>query len=155
MPQRYWIAVLFCLPLAACVTRAPRISAPPPPAGNVVVFPNLSLTITPAAAAVINRIASEANAQPDKIVEVVAPPTKPSPGYDPGLAGSRIVVVEHALIAAGVPEKRLARRTLVVRSEAADPSGSQHFDLHLVLNQKQPVPSVHKHASAKGQHYIH
>ncbi len=153
--MRYWIAILLCLSLAACAATRPKIGAPASPAADVVVFPKLSTKITPAAAAVINRIASEANSQPDKIVEMVAPPSKRAPGYDPGLAAPRAVIVEHALIAAGVPAKRIARRTLTATPEGADPSGSQRFDLHLVLNRMSNASGTRKHAAINREHYIH
>ena len=153
--MRYCIAALLCLSLAACATTRPKIAAPAAPAADVVVFPKLSTKITPAAAAVINRIASEANSQPDKMVEMVAPPSKPAPGYDPGLTAPRTIILEHALIAAGVPAKRIARRTLTATPEGADPSGSQHFDLHLVLDRIPNVSGTRKHAAIKREHYIH
>jgi hypothetical protein len=153
--MRYCIAALLCLSLAACATTRPKISGPPQGSGDVVVFPKLSTKITPAAAAVINRIASEANSQPDKIIEVIAPPSRQAPGYDAGLVAPRIVIVEHALIAAGVPAKRIARRTLAATPEGADPSGSQRFDLRLVLNRTLNVSGARKHAAIKRENYIH
>ncbi|HEX3944296.1 MAG TPA: hypothetical protein VHW69_09430 [Rhizomicrobium sp.] len=154
--MRYRITFLLCLALAACSTTPPKVKVVSAPVGNVVYFPKLSTKITPAAAAVINRIAAEANSQPDMLVEIVGPSTRLVPGYSPGLAGARFVAVEHALAAAGVPEKHVSRSAIAYFPANPEASETQGFELRVVLDDKpRPPERPRKRAAAGHEHYIH
>jgi outer membrane protein OmpA-like peptidoglycan-associated protein len=154
--MRYRITFLLCTALAACATTPPKVRVAPAPVGNVVYFPKLSTKITPAAAAVINRIAAEANSQPDTLVEIVGPSTRLVPGYSPGLASARFVAVEHALEAAGVPEKHIAHSAVSYFPADPDASEAQSFELRAVQDERpKSADGPRKHAAAGHQHYIH
>ena len=154
--MRHRITFLLCLALAACSTTPPKVRVAPAPVGNVVYFPKLSTKITPAAAAVINHIAAEANSQSDRQVEIVGPSTRLVPGYSPGLASARFVAVEHALAAAGVPEKHISRSAIAYFPANPEASDTQGFELRVVLDDKpRPPERPLKRAVAGHQHYIH
>ena len=123
-----WLAALTIgLALAACTTAQQS-----PPAAYVVFFSNNSTAIPPDGATIIAGAAADARAHGDKSVAVAGPSTKIGPGYDPGLAEPRIAAVEHALVAAGVDQKRLVRTSLTTGDLKVGSTGAQRVEIRLV-----------------------
>jgi outer membrane protein OmpA-like peptidoglycan-associated protein len=128
--MRFVAALLLCGVLAACSTadRAP----PVPPDSYLIIFQGKATAILPKAAAIINRVAANANAHPGKLVQVSGPSTKTAPHYTPKLAVERMREVEHALEAVGIDKERIVRVFVRGASLKADGTGSQQIEIRLV-----------------------
>jgi outer membrane protein OmpA-like peptidoglycan-associated protein len=115
--MRIAVALVICLALASCAT-----STKAPPTTFLIYFPPNSALLLPNAARVLNELAADANRR-NAMVEVSGPTAKRGKHRKPSLAEQRTVVVEHALIAAGVAEERvqLVKPPLVTRTR--DPAG--------------------------------
>lgn len=122
-----WLALTIGLMLAACTT-APQS----PPAAYVVFFANNSTALPPDGATIIASAAADARSHADKMVEVAGPSTKIAPGYDAGMAETRISAVEHALIAAGVDQKRLVRTSLTTGDLKGGSTGAERVEIRVV-----------------------
>src|SRR4051812_31784093 len=101
--------ILFCGALTACAHTPPVTLPTPKPTATIILFQGHATAILPKAAAIINSVAANANANPGEFVQLLGPPTKPSFGYNPKLAAQRVQEVERALEAAGVDKERIVR----------------------------------------------
>jgi OmpA family/Beta-ketoacyl synthase, C-terminal domain len=126
--MRVALALALCLAIACCTTS----NKPPPNTALVVFFPPNSALLLPKAARIINRIAADANRQ-GAIVEVSGPAAKPKSRRKPSLEEQRTIAVEHALVAAGVEEKRVHRVNAAATSKkTGDPAGMP-VEIHLIV----------------------
>ena len=116
--MRIAAALVLCVAVAACAT-TPKA---PPPNVFLIFFPPNSANLLPNAARVLNGVAANANRQ-GAMVEVSGPPPTRARHRRPSIAEQRTVAVEHALVAAGVPEERLHRVPTVVARRKPDPAG--------------------------------
>lgn len=122
-------ALVLCLGIACCTTSN---KPPPPNTALVVFFPPNSALLLPKAARLINSIAADANRQ-GAIVEVSGPAAKSKSRKKPSLEEQRTIAVEHALIAAGVEEKRVHRvKAAATSRKTGDPTGTP-VEIHLVV----------------------
>lgn len=133
-------ALVLCGALAACAHTSPKPAAAPVPrvAETTILFQGHSTAILPKAAAIINSVAANANAHPDKVVQILGPPTRPSFGYNPKLAAQRIREVERALEAAGVDKDRTVRMLVAGSNLKADGTGAQEIEIRLVDKPAKP-----------------
>jgi hypothetical protein len=126
--MRMALALVVCIGIACCTTS----NKPPPDTALVVFFPPNSALLLPKAARLINRVAADANRQ-GAIVEVSGPAAKPKSRRKPSLEEQRTIAVEHALIAAGVEEKRVHRVNAAAPSKkTGDPAGMP-VEIHLIV----------------------
>jgi hypothetical protein len=128
--MRFVAALLLCGVFAGCTTAERE-----PPAlsdSYLIIFQGKATAILPKAAAFINRVAANANAHPDKLVQVAGPYTKTAPHYTPKLAVERMREVEHALEAAGIDKARILQMFARGASLKADGTGSQQIEIRLV-----------------------
>jgi outer membrane protein OmpA-like peptidoglycan-associated protein len=139
-------ALVLCGALAGCAHVSPKPAAAPVPkvAETTILFQGHSTAILPRAAAIINSVAANANAHPDKVVQIWGPPTRPSFGYNPKLAAQRVREVERALEAAGVDKDRMVRMLLAGANLKADGTGAQQVEIRLVGKPIKPGRSPKK-----------
>ncbi|HEY1961812.1 MAG TPA: OmpA family protein, partial [Rhizomicrobium sp.] len=109
------MALALCVAVAACATTPKN-----PPTTYLVFFPPHSALLVPNAARTLNKVAADANGHA-AVVEVSGPTAKRTSRRKPTLAEQRTVAVEHALVAAGVPEERM-RRVPAKPSRKQDPA---------------------------------
>lgn len=128
--MRFIAAFMLCGVLGACATA--QKAPPATPNSYLIVFQGKATAILPKAAAIINRVAANANAHADKVVQVTGPSTKAAPHYNPRLAVERMREVEHALEAAGIDKQRIVPVTIRAASLKPDGTGSQQIEIRLV-----------------------
>ena len=129
--MRIVAALLLCGALAACATLQ-RKPPPAPPNSYLIIFQGKATVILPKAAAIINSVAANANAHPDKFVQVAGPSTKNAPHYNPKLAAERMREVEHALEAAGIDKDRIVPAFVPAANLKPDGTGSQRVEIRLL-----------------------
>ena len=129
--MRIVATLLLCGALVACATFA-RKPPPAPPNSYLIVFQGKATVILPKAAAIINSVAANANAHPDKFVQVAGPSTKNAPHYNPKLAAQRMREVEHALEAAGIDKERIVPAFVPAANLKPDGTGSQQVEIRLL-----------------------
>jgi outer membrane protein OmpA-like peptidoglycan-associated protein len=139
-------AFVLCGALAACAHVSPKPVAMPAPKATetVILFQGHATAILPKAAAIVNSVAANANAHPDKVVQILGPPTKPSFGYNPKLAAQRVQEVERALEAAGVDKERIVRVLIAAANLKADGTGAQQIEIRLVGKPAKPAKPPRK-----------
>jgi outer membrane protein OmpA-like peptidoglycan-associated protein len=129
--MRIVAACLFCGALAGCALMQ-RTPPSRPPDSYLIIFQGKATAILPKAAAIINSVAANANAHPDKVVQLAGPSTKGAPRYSPKLAAERMREVEHALEAAGIDRERIVRAFVPAANLKPDGTGSQRVEIRLM-----------------------
>jgi outer membrane protein OmpA-like peptidoglycan-associated protein len=96
-----------------------------------VFFDAHDVTLTPDGRKIVDDAATAARLDPKQIVEISGPSTKATPGYDPGLAETRIHLVEQTLIGDGVAPNRMFRAPSPIANVKAGASGAQRVEIRL------------------------
>jgi hypothetical protein len=118
------------LALAGCATLG--VSLGPPPPVYVVFFTGSAVDLGANGKTIIDRAAADAKLHEGKILQIAGPSTKAAPGYEPGLAETRMHIIEQALIDDGVASTRLSRTSLMTGDLKADSTGAQRVEIRLV-----------------------
>lgn len=143
-------ALLFCGALGACASSAPKPETTGPLAADdfIILFQGHVTEVNARAAAVLNSVAANANAHPDRLVQLAGPAINRAFGYDPRLAKERLEEVEHELEAAGVDKERIVRILLPRANLKADGTGPQRIEIRLV---GKPVKEPKRRNPAKAR----
>jgi outer membrane protein OmpA-like peptidoglycan-associated protein len=102
----------------------------------VVFFENNQATLTPEGREIVKAAADRARYSHASLVTVSAPATRVLAGYNPSVAQPRLMQVQQALIANGVPRDRVARAT--VSNKVNVPLvGAERVEIRVVTNRIQ------------------
>jgi hypothetical protein len=128
--MRNIIVIAGILSLGGCASLG--VSLGPPPPVYVVFFNGSAVDLTANGKTIVDHAATDAKLHDGKILQIAGPSTKAAPGYEPGLAETRMHIIEQALIDDGVASTRLSRTSLTTGDMKADSTGAQRVEIRLV-----------------------
>jgi outer membrane protein OmpA-like peptidoglycan-associated protein len=102
----------------------------------VVFFENNQTTLTPEGREIVKAAADNARRSHAQLITVSAPTTRILAGYNPAVAQPRLMQVQQALIADGVPRERVARGTVSNRVKVPL-VGAERVEIRVLTNRNQ------------------